>query len=177
LISLAVSDRVRNTVQLTSLENGAQPPQISSRKRSSERSRVSQSWASALTLELLSWLRAELKAGLFVPQRVRRRRSRRRRARSGAEVPTTTDRFAQAVLKLVLELIFKAAFQPSSYGFRPRRRAQDAMAEIPSERSASVCPVLTRAVRWQWISVNPLGAARAPARGGQQPAPPVAQRR
>jgi RNA-directed DNA polymerase len=36
----------------------------------------------------------------------------------------------QASLKLVLEPIFEADFQPSSYGFRPRRRAQDAIAEI-----------------------------------------------
>ena len=33
-------------------------------------------------------------------------------------------------LKLVLEPIFEADFKPSSYGFRPRRRAQDAIAEI-----------------------------------------------
>ena len=36
----------------------------------------------------------------------------------------------QAALKLVLEPIFEADFQPFSYGFRPRRRAQDAIAEI-----------------------------------------------
>ena len=36
----------------------------------------------------------------------------------------------QASLKLVLEPIFEADFDPSSYGFRPRRRAQDAIAEI-----------------------------------------------
>ncbi len=41
-----------------------------------------------------------------------------------------TDRIVQASLKLVLEPIFEADFQPSSYGFRPRRRAQDAIAEI-----------------------------------------------
>jgi len=33
-------------------------------------------------------------------------------------------------LKLVLEPIFEADFKPCSYGFRPRRRAQDAIAEI-----------------------------------------------
>jgi RNA-directed DNA polymerase len=44
--------------------------------------------------------------------------------------PTTADRVVQAALKLVLEPIFEADFQPSSYGFRPRRRAQDAIAEI-----------------------------------------------
>lgn len=41
-----------------------------------------------------------------------------------------TDRIVQASLKLVLEPIFEADFQASSYGFRPRRRAQDAVAEI-----------------------------------------------
>jgi RNA-directed DNA polymerase len=34
------------------------------------------------------------------------------------------------VLKLVLEPIFEADFTPASYGFRPKRRAQDAIAEI-----------------------------------------------
>ena len=36
----------------------------------------------------------------------------------------------QAALKLVLEPIFEADFKPASYGFRPKRRAQDAIAEI-----------------------------------------------
>ena len=40
-----------------------------------------------------------------------------------------TDRIVQASLKLV-EPIFEADFEPNSYGFRPRRRAQDAIAEI-----------------------------------------------
>ena len=33
-------------------------------------------------------------------------------------------------MKLVLEPIFEADFQSCSYGFRPKRRAQDAVAEI-----------------------------------------------
>jgi RNA-directed DNA polymerase len=45
-------------------------------------------------------------------------------------IPTTADRVVQAALKLVLEPIFEADFQPCSYGFRPRRRAQDAIAEV-----------------------------------------------
>ena len=45
-------------------------------------------------------------------------------------VPTVADRVVQAALKLVLEPIFEAGFVPVSYGFRPRRRAQDAIAEI-----------------------------------------------
>src|SRR4051812_42046374 len=45
-------------------------------------------------------------------------------------IPTVRDRVAQAALKLVLEPIFEVDFKPCSYGFRPRRRAQDAIAEI-----------------------------------------------
>ena len=45
-------------------------------------------------------------------------------------VATITDRVAQASLKLVLEPIFEADFLPCSYGFRPNRRAHDAVAEI-----------------------------------------------
>ncbi len=45
-------------------------------------------------------------------------------------IPTVTDRVVQAALKLVLEPIFEADFEPCSYGFRPSRRAQDAVAEI-----------------------------------------------
>lgn len=36
----------------------------------------------------------------------------------------------QAVLKLVIEPVFEADFKPCSYGFRPNRRAHDALAEI-----------------------------------------------
>src|SRR5262249_2247893 len=44
--------------------------------------------------------------------------------------PTIADRVFQAALKLVLEPIFEADFLPVSYGFRPKRRAHDAIAEI-----------------------------------------------
>ena len=45
-------------------------------------------------------------------------------------IPTVTDRVVQASLKLVLEPILEAGFDPSSYGFRPGRRCQDAIEEI-----------------------------------------------
>jgi RNA-directed DNA polymerase len=44
-------------------------------------------------------------------------------------VPTIADRVVQASLKAVLEPIFEADFKPCSYGFRPNRRAHDAVAE------------------------------------------------
>ena len=48
----------------------------------------------------------------------------------GLGMPTARDRVVQASLKLVLEPIFEADFKPCSYGFRPGRRAHDAIAEI-----------------------------------------------
>ena len=45
-------------------------------------------------------------------------------------VPAIADRVVQASLKLVLEPIFEADFKPCSYGFRPNRRAHDAISEI-----------------------------------------------
>lgn len=80
---------------------------------------------------LLGELRADLKAGAFRPLAVRERmipKSGGRLRRLG--IPTVRDRVVQAALKLVLEPIFEADFVPSSYGFRPNRRAQDAIAEI-----------------------------------------------
>lgn len=45
-------------------------------------------------------------------------------------IPTIRDRVAQMVCKLIIEPIFEADFEDSSYGFRPRRSAKDAMRAI-----------------------------------------------
>jgi RNA-directed DNA polymerase len=45
-------------------------------------------------------------------------------------IPAVADKVIQVALKLVLEPIFEADFEPVSYGFRPMRRAHDAIAEI-----------------------------------------------
>lgn len=81
--------------------------------------------------EFLSGLRDDLKARRFSPVRVRETmipKANGKLRRLG--IPTAADRVVQASLKLVLEPIFEADFKPCSYGFRPRRRAQDAIAEI-----------------------------------------------
>ena len=81
----------------------------------------------------LNDLRAALRDGSFRPQPVRERKIPKpggsgKIRRLG--IPTVTDRVVQAALKLVLEPIFETDFKPVSYGFRPGRRAQDAIAEI-----------------------------------------------
>ena len=45
-------------------------------------------------------------------------------------IPTVKDRVVQMAVYLVLMPIFEADFHPHSYGFRPKRRAQQAVAEI-----------------------------------------------
>ena len=80
---------------------------------------------------MLEGLRGDLKARRFTPQRVREKvipKASGKVRKLG--IPTVTDRVVQASLKLVLEPIFEADFKPCSYGFRPKRRAQDAIAEI-----------------------------------------------
>ncbi len=76
-------------------------------------------------------LRDELKAGTFVPLPVRERMIPKANGKlRSLGIPTARDRTVQAALKLILEPIFEADFKPCSYGFRPRRRAHDAIAEI-----------------------------------------------
>ena len=75
-------------------------------------------------------LRGELKAGGFRPLPVRERLIPKRDGRRRLGIPTLRDRVVQMALKLVLEPIFETGFYPSSYAFRPARRAQDAIAEI-----------------------------------------------
>jgi RNA-directed DNA polymerase len=79
----------------------------------------------------LDELRSALKDRSFRPLPVRERlipKANGKFRRLG--IATVTDRVVQASLKLVLEPIFEADFHPQSYGFRPKRRAQDAVAEV-----------------------------------------------
>jgi group II intron reverse transcriptase/maturase len=45
-------------------------------------------------------------------------------------IPTVRDRVVQAAAKIVIEPLFEADFKESSYGFRPRRSATDALEVI-----------------------------------------------
>lgn len=84
-------------------------------------------------LRFLDDLRTSLKDGSFRPQPVRERKIPKPGGSGKVRslgIPTVADRVVQAALKLVLEPIFEADFEPVSYGFRPERRAHDAIAEI-----------------------------------------------
>ncbi|WP_329431099.1 group II intron reverse transcriptase/maturase (plasmid) [Streptosporangium sp. NBC_01495] len=79
----------------------------------------------------LGQIRDSLKSGEFSPVEVRQvmiPKASGKLRKLG--IPTVADRVVQASLKQVLEPIFEADFLPCSYGFRPNRRAHDAIAEI-----------------------------------------------
>ncbi|MCA1682181.1 MAG: group II intron reverse transcriptase/maturase [Actinobacteria bacterium] len=80
----------------------------------------------------LGQIRDSLKSGEFTPVEVRQvmipKGTTGKLRRLG--IPTIADRVVQASAKAVLEPIFESDFKPCSYGFRPNRRAQDAISEI-----------------------------------------------
>jgi len=81
--------------------------------------------------KFLGGLREELRSGSFWPLPVKERKIPKRGGKlRRLGVLTIRDRVVQAALKTVLEPIFEADFKPCSYGFRPGRRAHDAIAEI-----------------------------------------------
>jgi group II intron reverse transcriptase/maturase len=51
-------------------------------------------------------------------------------------IPTVRDRIAQTVCKMILEPIFEADFEESSYGFRPERSSKDAITAIKEHLKA-----------------------------------------
>jgi RNA-directed DNA polymerase len=45
-------------------------------------------------------------------------------------IPAIRDRVVQGALKLILEPVFEADFQPGSFGYRPKRTAHDAISRV-----------------------------------------------
>jgi len=57
-------------------------------------------------------------------------------------IPTIKDRVVQMALKLVIEPIFEAGFEDNSYGYRPRKSAQQAALEIRKFLSSGLTKVI-----------------------------------
>jgi len=69
-------------------------------------------------------------------------------------IPTVKDRVVQAAVKLVLEPIFEADFKESSYGFRPKRSATDALEKLRVNGARGGNHVLDADIRDYFGSIN-----------------------
>ena len=79
----------------------------------------------------LAQIQDELVKRTYVPLRARRQEI----PKDGGKVrilsiPAIRDRVVQGALKLILEPIFEADFQPGSYGYRPKRTAHEAVHRV-----------------------------------------------
>ncbi|WP_258234522.1 group II intron reverse transcriptase/maturase [Cupriavidus pinatubonensis] len=79
----------------------------------------------------LEQIQGELAERSYVPLRPRRQEI----PKDGGKVrvlsiPAIRDRVVQGALKLILEPIFEADFQPGSYGYRPKRTAHEAVHRV-----------------------------------------------
>jgi RNA-directed DNA polymerase len=84
---------------------------------------------------LLDELAADLKAESYRPLPARRVFIPKpgRQERRPLSIPTVRDRVVQAALKMAIEPISEADFEPCSFGFRPKRSAHDALQLILDE--------------------------------------------
>src|SRR5882762_9509414 len=80
----------------------------------------------------LQQIRDELVSNTYRPMRARKKEI----PKDGGtkvrvlSIPSIRDRVVQGALKLILEPIFEADFQPGSYGYRPKRTAHEAVYRV-----------------------------------------------
>ena len=69
-------------------------------------------------------------------------------------IPAIRDRVVQGALKLILEAIFEADFQPGSYGYRPKRMAQEAVLRVEAAISQGKTDVIDLDLRAYFDTVR-----------------------
>ena len=81
--------------------------------------------------EFLQRIRNELVTKTYYPMRNRKQGIPKTGGKSRIlSIPTIRDRVVQGAVKLILEAIFEADFQPGSYGYRPKRTACEAVEKV-----------------------------------------------
>jgi RNA-directed DNA polymerase len=81
--------------------------------------------------QYIEQIRDELTERTYVPLRSRRQEIPKDAGKVRAlSIPAIRDRVVQGALKLILEPIFEADFQPGSYGHRPKRSAHEVVNRV-----------------------------------------------
>jgi RNA-directed DNA polymerase len=81
--------------------------------------------------KLLIEIQQELKSGTYLPMRNRVRHIPKGNGKTRElGIPTIRDRIVQGAIKLILEPVFEADFQPGSFGYRPKRTAHQAIEQV-----------------------------------------------
>ena len=107
-------------------------------------------------MSFLQQIRDELVSNTYRPMRARKKEI----PKDGGtkvrvlSIPSIRDRVVQGALKLILEPIFEADFQPGSYGYRPKRTAHEAVYRVAQAIDQSKTSVIDLDLRAYFDNVQ-----------------------
>lgn len=105
--------------------------------------------------EFLAGIWLDIREGSYRPQPVRRTYIPKPDGRQRAlGIPAVRDRVVQTMVKLVIEPIFEADFEPCSFGFRPKRSAHDANEVIRQTANRGYEWVVDADIRTYFDTIN-----------------------